>query len=200
MKPLTASLLTAALVALPTVNRAQQQPSPDPKLITAIECAGAATIIVLGTYLTLRVCGAYRHWKDPIEMTSAPLPTMPPVINPNPPVTQNSIAHLAISGPVASIPITSGSLMDTNGAAPVAFTNYAQFALQRGSELSGFADLFHFSIWQSPAGSLVQVNDSSDRPLWTSYSSSVNGHATNSIPLWIGTGQEPQQFFRLLSN
>ena len=193
---LTSSLLTAAFIAMPTANRAQQQP-PDPKLITAIECAGAATIIVLGTYLTLRVCGAYRHWKDPIEMTSQPLPSFPPVQNPNPPVTQNSIAHLTIGGPVASIPLTSGSLMDTNGAAPVAFTNYAQFALQSGSQLDGFADLFHFSIWQSPAGSLVQVNDAADRPLWTSYAQSVNGHATNSIPLFIGTGQEPQQWFRL---
>ena len=196
MKPLC-SLLAAALVALPTATHAQQQPPPDPKMITAIECAGAATIIVLGTYLTLRVCASYRHWGAPIEMTSPPLPGFPPRQNPNPPVTQNSIAHLTIGGPVASIPLTSGSLMDTNGAAPVAFTNYAQFALQSGSQLDGFADLFHFSIWQSPAGSLVQVNDAADRPLWTSYAQSVNGHATNSIPLFIGTGQEPQQWFRL---
>ena len=98
---------------------------------------------------------------------------------------------------MASIPLTSGTLIDTNG--PCAFTNYVQFTLRTGSTLTGMVDRYHISVWDSPAGSLAQANDAEDRPQWTSYSARVNGVSTNIIPLSIGTGQEPAQFFQLVS-
>jgi hypothetical protein len=211
MKKPIASLLVAALAAVPFTARTQERP-PDPNIVIIFTCS--EILLILGT---IKICVCIDQITQPVPFPgdmSLPPPdypvlNFPPPVWPWPPVPFTNYFPMpepeaAMVAPANGMPqanLVGQGIMDTNGAAPMEFTNFLSATLVAGPDLDQMHDVCRISVWQSSIGRLLLVSRDGV-PLWTNYAFvAPTGKATNAValPEDLIDRTAPRQFYRLVN-
>lgn len=170
---------------------------PKPQFLIYLGMALEALVIgVIGYFL-------WSSWKHGWEVFwdkvfNPPPPTPPPPQTNSPAFSLPANVVVSVSDPdaVAGRNITALAYADNNGAFNTTYTNVMQTTIQCTENLQlPFTNFLTFTVWESPAGSLLRIKDRNFNPIYTNYTRrDASGHVLFNTP--FNEALKPLKFYR----